>query len=208
MADPSIIPPDAIDDGDQDDYDDTPTFIDMSSAVEVAIPDGDAPMDEDDGDVGDVGVDQDDMGDDHPPHHQQLPDQSKATFASHADAVYAVSTHYDPAGRVLTIASGGGDDRAYLHYVTSQAGQTMPVTTTVPLSHPHTDSVSCVALNLDAKPQANLVAVGSYDGAIAVYDCSAAEDAAGALVKTLEGPSDVEWCCFHPKGGTVGSSSF
>jgi hypothetical protein len=23
------------------------------------------------------------------------------------------------------------------------------------------------------------------------------------LVKVLEGPSDVEWCCFHPKGGTV-----
>lgn len=46
------------------------------------------------------------------------------------------------------------------------------------------------------------MAVGSYDGAIVVYDCSAT-DTAGTLVKTLEGPSDVEWCCFHPKGGTV-----
>jgi len=202
MAD-QIIPPDAIDDSDQDAYDDTPTFIDMSSAVEVAVPDGDAPMDDDDDEV-DAGNDRDDMGDDHQQEH--LPDQSKATFPSHSDAVYAIATHYDPTSHTLTIASGGGDDRAYLHYVTSQAtgssDSTTQVTKTVPLSHPHTDSISCVSLNLDMKPQAHLVAVGSYDGAIVVYDCSVA-DTAGILVKTLEGPSDVEWCCFHPKGGTV-----
>jgi ribosome assembly protein SQT1 len=41
-------------------------------------------------------------------------------------------------------------------------------------------------------------AVGAYDGAIVVYD-----PVSGAKIQELEGPSDVEFLCFHPKGGSV-----
>ena len=43
-----------------------------------------------------------------------------------------------------------------------------------------------------------LAAVGGYDGAIVLYDPDT-----GNKLKELEGPSDVEWLCFHPKGGSV-----
>lgn len=208
----------------EEDYDDeTPSFIDMSSAVEVNLPDnGDEPMDDDD----------DDDENEAPPHAsndtnmmqdadeqaaESIVDLSKLTITSHGDAVYAVSAYYDNSSKILSIVSGAGDDRAYLHLVspsnhndnipasndptTSQP----PIVQTIPLSHAHTDSISCVAFNtayihndVSGKPQRNLIAVGSYDGSIVLYD---GQD--GTLVKVLEGPSDVEWCCFHPKGGTV-----
>ena len=196
----------------ENDYDATPAFIDLNSAVEVNVPEGDAPMDDDDAPMqDDAHQAQDDNDGNASANSAPIIDQSKATFHSHTDAIYAISSHYDASSHCLTIASGGGDDRAYLHYVTTSNSadnnNASQVTKTVPLSHPHTDSISCVALNLGCKPQVKLVAVGSYDGAIVVYDASnAVEGAAGGLVKNLEGPSDVEWCCFHPKGGSVRDS--
>ena len=71
--------------------------------------------------------------------------------------------------------------------------------------HAHTDSVSSVAFNSrhvppDATGKAGqkLVAVGSYDGSLVLYDASN-----GEVVKVLDGPTDVEFVDFHPKGGTV-----
>jgi ribosome assembly protein SQT1 len=78
------------------------------------------------------------------------------------------------------------------------------VTKTIPLQHSHTDSVSCAAFNLDCGLTEDLIktprlcATGAYDGAIVVYDPDT-----GNKLKDLEGPSDVEWLCFHPKGGSV-----
>lgn len=134
---------------------------------------------------------------------QPIVDQSKATFSSHADAVYAVASHYDAASHSLSIASGGGDDRAYLHQITTKDGTQQ--THTTPLSHPHADSVSCLEFNtpyvsadVSGKVQKNLLGVGSYDGSIVLYDALN-----GALDQVLEGPSDVEFLSFHPRGGTV-----
>merc|ERR1712183_146306 len=72
-----------------------------------------------------------------------------------------------------------------------------------PLPNPHTDTVSCVAYNADfvsedLKKTPLLAAVGSYDGSIIVYDPISLKKQT-----KLEGPSDVEWISFHPKGGTV-----
>ena len=71
-------------------------------------------------------------------------------------------------------------------------------TATVPLSHPHTDPISCVAFNapyiakdVGGKVQQSLLAVESYDGAIILYDATT-----GTLVQVLEGPPDVEWATF------------
>ena len=88
------------------------------------------------------------------------------------------------------------------------------------MSHPHTDSISCVAFNTPyitndvggSKLQKNLIAVGSYDGSIVLYNADDNADDSntqqqqqgiGKLVQVLEGPSDVEFLTFHPKGGTV-----
>jgi WD40 repeat protein len=185
----------------QEEYDEEPTFIDMNSAVEVNVPDEGEPMDDDD----------DDAIKDSLPHDNEMQtatttvveDSSKFTLTPHKDAIYAICSHYDDESKMLSIVSGAGDDRAFLHFLSSDSTVQQP--TTIPLVHPHTDSISSVAINnayvnsdVSGKPQKKLVAVGSYDGAIVLYD---AVD--GTLVKVLEGPSDVEWCCFHPKGGTV-----
>lgn len=184
-------------DGDAaEDFDDAPTYLNEGEAVEVKVDDA-APMDEsDEPSEPQVGA---------PPAEAQAPqdappDDSTASFATHADAVYAVDSHYDPATGTLYVASGGGDDRACLHAVSSAGSKS-----SVPLSHPHTDSVSCVAFNAahvnnDASgtPQRSLLAAGSYDGSIVLYDPST-----GQLVRAMEGPEDVEWLSFHPKGGTV-----
>jgi len=200
-------------DNQYDPEDTEPAFIDASAAdqfEEVQVEDGDEPMsdDEDDADpasasggaAGSAATD----GTNQPT--AAVPDQAIATFKSHAGPVYAVATHFDAATATLRIVSGGGDDRAYLHTLTTGGGNgAAPQTTTIPLAHPHTDSVSSVAINSahvlpDAKGNSaqHLVAVGSYDGSLALYDAGT-----GQLVQLLDGPTDVEFVDFHPKGGTV-----
>jgi WD40 repeat protein len=193
---------------DAEEYDETPSFIDMASAVEVAVPDGGEPMDDDDKEMTATTEEEPMMaGDDM---QDEVPDVSKTTMTSHTDAVYAICADYDSESKVLSIVSGAGDDRAYLHFVAANTtnGADEPSVKSIPLSHTHTDSISAVSINnsfvnsdVGGKPQRKLVAVGSYDGAIVLYDAGD-----GSLVKVLEGPSDVEWCCFHPKGGTVSYS--
>lgn len=199
------------------DADDAPAFIDMATAVEVDVPDrnpDDAVADADDAAMEEDAGDDGGLASKRPPTDAGATsaaaavDRSKATFASHGDAVYAVASYYDAASRTLTVASGGGDDRACLHRLTASAsddGSSPPRTATIPLSHPHTDSVSCLAFNapyvasdVSGETQRSLLAAGSYDGSIVLYDA-----ADGSLVRVLEGPSDVEWTTFHPKGGTV-----
>eukprot|EP00571_Detonula_confervacea_P013391 CAMPEP_0172302202 /NCGR_PEP_ID=MMETSP1058-20130122/3944_1 /TAXON_ID=83371 /ORGANISM="Detonula confervacea, Strain CCMP 353" /LENGTH=490 /DNA_ID=CAMNT_0013012593 /DNA_START=158 /DNA_END=1630 /DNA_ORIENTATION=+ len=197
---------------DEDDFDDTP--IDMNSTVEVNVPDYNPTEDmmDDDDEAGNNNINEEpsktsmEGGADaslsaSPP----IIDQSKATFTSHTDAIYAIASHYDPSSHSLSIASGGGDDKAYLHQITTSNG--VQQTNTTALSHPHTDSISCVAFNtpfvtkdVSGKVQNNQLAVGSYDGSIVLYN---AENNSGELLQVLEGPSDVEFLTFHPKGGTV-----
>ncbi len=122
---------------------------------------------------------------------------SKAKLESHTGPVYAVAAHYDSTAQLL-ILSGGGDDKSFLHQIVPGNA---PSTRLLP--HAHSDTVSCVALNHayvsdDLVKTPKLAAVGGYDGAIVLYDPDT-----GTKLKELEGPSDVEWLCFHPKGGSV-----
>ncbi len=193
-------------DDDDDIYDETPTFIDMNSAVEVDVPDDDDAMMDDDDD--DEEEEDNDVYENNI--HEPIVDLSKATFSSHTDAVYAISSHYDYISDTLSIVSGGGDDRAYLHHIhniirNTTTRITTTTTTTIPLTHPHTDSISCVSFNTpyithdtSGKIQQNLIGVGSYDGSIILYN---AMD--GKLVCPFDGPTDVEFLTFHPRGGTV-----
>jgi WD40 repeat protein len=182
--------------------DDAPEFINMNDAVEVQVDDDDVPMDDDD-DTEVVDADEQGMSNsaDQPQSSREpVVDMSKAKIQAHADAVYTVACHLEH-GKLLII-SGGGDDKAYIHQIASTTTDPV-VPSSQLLSYNHTDTVSCVAFNLeyvsdDPKKTPRLAAVGSYDGSILIYDPDSAEQKL-----KLEGPSDVEWISFHPKGGSV-----
>lgn len=167
-----------------DDVDQEPVFIDMKDAIEVNVDDEDVPMEEEDEEVSESEAPTD------------VIDMSMAKLESHTGPVYSVSAHYDPTSRSLSFLSGGGDDRSFLHRIIRGSAPS-----TLPLTHAHTDTVACSAFNMDFIGETNtpkLAAVGGYDGVIVLYDADT-----GNKLKELEGPSDVEWLCFHPKGGSV-----
>eukprot|EP00554_Chaetoceros_debilis_P000770 CAMPEP_0194091744 /NCGR_PEP_ID=MMETSP0149-20130528/44273_1 /TAXON_ID=122233 /ORGANISM="Chaetoceros debilis, Strain MM31A-1" /LENGTH=501 /DNA_ID=CAMNT_0038776445 /DNA_START=59 /DNA_END=1564 /DNA_ORIENTATION=- len=181
------------------------SFIKDGEAVEVEVNDDDIPMDDDNDDDnegdnqgGNTDADTSNGGGDVTATAVQ-PDMSIQTIDSHnSSSVYSVASHYDTNSNILTIVTGGGDDKACLHKLdnANQLG-------TVPLTHAHTDSVSSVAINekyvsSDLTKTPKYVAVGAYDGSIILYD-----PATGAKLKELDGPTDVEFISFHPKGGSV-----
>jgi len=174
---------------DEDDYED-----DLNGVEEVFVDDSNVPMDDDDdddenGDNGDGGA------------SEAIHDMSQVQLTVHTDHVYTVAACLD-AG-VMSILSGAGDDMAYLHKRRIMSAAAAD-TESKRLPHNHTDSVSCVAFNHpyrtaeDDNTTPKLSAVGAYDGSIIIYE----SDTGNTFVE-LEGPSDVEWLAWHPKGGTV-----
>jgi ribosome assembly protein SQT1 len=180
--------------------DDAPEFIDMNDAVEVNVDDDDVPMEDDDDDADDEKNEGDDMDQEGVTSSESVPDQSRLQLTSHTDSVYAVASFLE-SGQ-LSILSGGGDEKAFQYKINAVAAQNDAVAQQLPYAH--TDTVSSVAFNLqyvgggDPKKSPRLAAVGSYDGSIIIYDPDTAEQR-----WKLEGPSDVEWLSFHPKGGSV-----
>mmetsp|Transcript_7450 Transcript_7450/g.13022 ORF Transcript_7450/g.13022 Transcript_7450/m.13022 type:complete len:490 (-) Transcript_7450:46-1515(-) len=189
------------------DEDDTPEFIDMNDAVEVKVDDDDVPMEEDDDDE-QVEGNYENGTMEHEgavagAQAQDAPviDMSRFQLDSHTDSVYAVAAFVEN-GQVA-ILSGGGDDKAFQYKISTDSTTVPPTPVVQNLPYQHTDTVSSVAFNLahvgeDLKKTPRLAAVGSYDGSIIVYDPDT-----GTQRLKLEGPSDVEWISFHPKGGSV-----
>ena len=186
---------------DQTDFDDTPQFIDMDAVTEVKV-DDDVPMDDEDDEVDGANAD---MGDE-VESTEDVVDMSKTKIESHSDSVYAVSCFMSKSEngsqQVLSVLSGGGDDKSFLHRIVADNNGT-PTSSSLPLPFTHTDTVSCSAFNLDfvsadLKKTPRLAAIGSFDGNILLYDPDSGEQKL-----RLEGPTDVEWLCFHPKGGSV-----
>jgi angio-associated migratory cell protein len=181
----------ADDDDDDDDLvDDTPDFLTATDAVEVQVDHDTMPMEDTDDNDNETTT-------------EVMIDMSRLVLASHTGPVYATTVF--PIGgdnNNLGVVSTGGDDCAYFHVVDNSARSMAPHPLSHRLVYPHTDSVSCAASNvayISSTSTPRLVAVGAYDGAIVLYDADT-----GALVSQLEdGPTDVEWVCFHPVGGTV-----
>lgn len=169
------------------------SFIQEGEAVEVEVDDDDIPMEDDDED--EAGVTTNTV----PTSTEEVADMSIQKITSHNSAsVYAVSSHHDRSTNCLSIISGGGDDKAFLHKLDNNNR-----VQTIPLSHVHTDSVSSVATNekmvsADLNKTPKYLAVGAYDGSVVLYDPDS-----GEKIKVLDGPSDVEFVAFHPKGGSV-----
>ena len=220
---------DAVDDSNNSVNVEDDNFINFDEAVEVGMEgdDNDVPMEEDDDDddvdgdianaVGNsVGNEQqgqhgnaegEQNGEE--PMEGLVQDMAICTLTSHQpSSVFTVDSYLDKETNVLNVVSGGGDDKAYLHKVQldkhqSDQDQASTSYTSSELNHPHTDSVSSVATNEslvtgDLQKTPKYVAVGAYDGTIALYSPDT-----GEKIQVLDGPTDVEFVAFHPKGGSV-----
>ncbi|KAJ8602186.1 hypothetical protein CTAYLR_003522 [Chrysophaeum taylorii] len=114
----------------------------------------------------------------------EVPSDAIRDLPPHDDSVYAVAMK--EFGDTRIIVTGGGDERAILSTTTTTT------TTTIELLG-HSDSVTCSGISR----RGEFVATGSYDGSVKVWN------ARGALEKTLEGPGDVEWLEWHPRGEVI-----
>eukprot|EP00978_Attheya_sp_CCMP212_P015138 scaffold38938_cov59-Attheya_sp.AAC.2 len=162
-------------------------FIDLQDAVEVKVEDGDEPMEEEEDMMGASN------SNNNTNEAEDVVDMSVRQYRNHAGPLYAVAACQDATSNNLWIATGGGDDRAWLHNTSIGSAEH-----SVELGSKRTDSVSSIAWSFP------LVAVGAYDGTIEVYqvDATTGQQLPQPITK-LEGPTDVEWLSFHPKGGTV-----
>ena len=111
-------------------------------------------------------------------------DDARSTLATHGDAVYCCA--FAPNGDALT---GGGDDRAFLHFGAGSGAASRSVEL-----GGHTDSVTTCGFSHTG----TFAATGSYDGTVKLWDATT-----GDLARTLDGPGDVEWLKWHPKGDVV-----
>lgn len=183
--------------------DEEDNFIDLDHAVEVEENSDDVPMDEDDDGDNDENTNEiredDGVGSAQTEMANVVEDMSIQTITSHKpSSVFTVATYLNKESNTLSIISGGGDDKAFLHKITNDNALT-----TMALKHEHTDSVSSVATNeslvsSDLKKTPKYVAVGAYDGTVVLYNPDT-----GEKIQVLDGPTDVEFIAFHPKGGSV-----
>ena len=111
-------------------------------------------------------------------------DDARSTLATHGDAVYCCA--FAPNGDALT---GGGDDKAFLHFGAGAGAASRSVEL-----GGHTDSVTTCGFSHTGA----FAATGSYDGTVKLWDATT-----GNLARTLDGPGDVEWLKWHPKGDVV-----
>ncbi|KAE8231978.1 hypothetical protein CF326_g2998 [Tilletia indica] len=124
-----------------------------------------------------------------------IQDTSLASFPAHApSSVFTLSLHPSFPNPPWAL-SGGEDDRA--HIWDTLTGQT------IALLEGHTDSVINVGWSADGK----MAATASMDGTVRVWSAAAAaagggDDATSAwtVCATLEGPDEIVWMAWHPKG--------
>ena len=122
------------------------------------------------------------------------PDMATQTFEGHTGPIYAVAIHPQNPQLMLT---GGGDDRAFFWQATTTSATASSADNAaghVTELANHGDSVNAVGFSSDG----TLAATGAYSGKILVWDA-----ATRALLRTLEGPEDVEWMDWHPKGNLL-----
>ena len=184
---------------DDSDIDDTPLFVGEGDAVEVQVDDTDIPMDDDDLEDGQQQQQQQP--------EEPIVDMARFVISSHTDPVYAVACTFHE--NLLRIVSGGGDDKAFWHEIPLADSKTSTLqiqSTSLEPRYQFKDSVSAVAGNapfigFDATqpPNPEWMAVGGLDGSVVLFG-----PGNNGKVQPLEGPtSDIEWLCWHPKGGNV-----
>mmetsp|Transcript_21627 Transcript_21627/g.31476 ORF Transcript_21627/g.31476 Transcript_21627/m.31476 type:complete len:480 (+) Transcript_21627:72-1511(+) len=182
--------PDTTQDIDDTEGDDV--FIEEGALVEVDFSDDEeCPPDDDDDTIAET----EEVMEENPEMEVDIPDVSFASFARHNDSVYCASLHPSRPGLAV---SGGGDDTAFLWSYgssTTDDGEEngRGVKSCIELDG-HTDTVTAVGFNFDG----TLVLTGGYDGLVNIWSTET-----GEKKHTLEGPEDIEWAVWHPKGNAV-----
>ncbi|CAG8581751.1 13074_t:CDS:2, partial [Cetraspora pellucida] len=110
----------------------------------------------------------------------ELVDDSVQGFFNHKDSVYAIDMH--PIDENIVV-SGGGDEKSFLWR--SDTGEQICELLG------HKDTVQSVLFSKDGQ----YVASGGMDGKIFVWKVDSNE-----LITSLEGPEEVMWLDWHPKG--------
>jgi len=167
---------------DEDDDQDQEVFLDPNDVLEVIEGDGDAPIDEDDNEEwpGAEGGAEDESA--------EVEDTSIQHFAEHNQSVFAVAAH--PSQPL--VASGGEDDLGYIWNV-MHGEQVVKLTG-------HTDSVSAVEWSFDGQ----MIATGGMDGRVRVWRRVGTADWDNwEFVTELQGPDEVKWLKWHPKGNVL-----
>ncbi|OSX58972.1 hypothetical protein POSPLADRAFT_1067389 [Postia placenta MAD-698-R-SB12] len=161
-------------------------FIDPNDVYIEFADDGDHLMDEDDGADGEQF-----MGDDgeHQPEESIVyEDNSMQHFPSHNGSVFAIATH--PIAPLA--ASGGEDDLGYIWDYTT--GEELVKLTG------HTDSVVSTAFSADGE----MISTGGMDGKVRVWRRVGKENwNQWEFLTELQGPDEVMWLRWHPKGNVL-----
>ncbi|KAI9347404.1 quinon protein alcohol dehydrogenase-like superfamily [Zopfochytrium polystomum] len=108
-------------------------------------------------------------------------------FFKHTEPVFTVGIN---PSRENVIVSGGGDGQSFLW--DAESGDVIEKLTS------HSDSVVASSFSYDGQ----FVAVGSMDGCVSVSDATT-----GKFVVMLEGPSEVVWLSWHPRGNVLVAGS-
>jgi len=157
-------------------------YIEEDEVLAEVPDDGDHPMDEDEGDVvGELpaGADEGDI---------VWEDSSIQHFPDHRKSVFAVSTH--PTAPLAV--SGGEDEFGYIWDITN-GEQVVKLTG-------HTDSVSSAAFSSDGE----MVSTGGMDGKVRVWRRFGKENfKTWEFLTELQGPDEVVWLRWHPKGNVL-----
>ncbi|KAF7986490.1 hypothetical protein HWV62_31297 [Athelia sp. TMB] len=156
-------------------------FIDESDVLAEVPDDDDRPMDDDDDD-------DEEHDHDHDAEMDATEDTSEQAFPNHAKSVFAVAAH--PTEPLA--ASGGEDDLGYLWDITDGA--------VVARLSGHTDSVTATAFSADGE----LLATGGMDGRVRVWRrVGRADWRTWEFLTELQGPDEVMWLRWHPKGSVL-----
>ncbi|KAJ3148670.1 hypothetical protein HDU89_004520 [Geranomyces variabilis] len=161
-------------------------YIDAEDATEeVYEVGGEAPISDEDDNHMDLDEEEDEDDEDDEDGEPEAPyvDDSVQAFTEHRQPVYAVAINPKQSNMVLT---GGGDDQGYIWNAETGAK--------VYQLAKHDDSIVAAAFSADGQ----YAATGGMDGKVHVSSSSTGES-----VCVLEGPTEITWLTWHPRGNVV-----
>ncbi|EWC44534.1 hypothetical protein DRE_06706 [Drechslerella stenobrocha 248] len=185
--------------------DEQPTFISNNDALEEIIPDDDQPMDDlsDGEDAGELGSSTAYRGEGAGESIEiDMVNDSIAHFDAHTDSIYSIAQNPRLPG---IIATGGGDDVAYIWSTASldgptsyQQGRERPGQSPIFKLDGHQESVTSVAFTASGE----YLVAGSMNGKVSVTRCTNAGDPTNAAswrkLAEAQEVEEVSWLVAHP----------